>query len=387
MVFVFGAIPGERVAAVVRTVRRRHVFADTEEILRPSDDRVEPPCPLFGRCGGCHWQHVAAPRQLALKVAVVLDALRRAGCPAEPETVDQVAAVEPLGYRWRGEFHRIATPGAVRLGFTERHGYRRLPIEACPLHHPAINRALPQLAAALDPGRQPAGDATLHLTVGEAGAELLVEPRPDRAGAATLIARAGPELDPRLSDATTGLRYRQMAFRVTPASFIQVNQGMVEALYETVAAWLGPAGAGHVVDAYAGIGVLSCRLAERARRVTAIELNPQAAALCRLHAELNGVQDRLAVRRGPVEVELAAAGPADAVVVDPPRAGLTAPVLGQLGLGGPPVLVYVSCEPAALARDLHILCTLGPYRLDRLRIVDCFPQTYHVETVARLSRR
>jgi len=388
VVFVFGAIPGERVVAAVTGVRRQHALADVVRVLRSSPDRVTPPCPVYGRCGGCHWQHVAASRQLVLKREVVVDAIGRTGCPLEGTVVDALPAPDPFGYRWRGEFHRV-DGGDPRLGFTERGGYRRLAVDQCPIHHQAINRALPALAAALPPPPPGgAGGGTLHLTVGDEGRELLVEPRPDPTIAPQLVEAASARLPdgPRLGTETTGLRYRELGFRASSQSFIQVNQGAVPLLYETVVEWLGPGGAGHVVDAYAGIGVLSCRLAQVARLVTAVEVNPAAAALCRLHADLNQLGERLRVRRGRVEDVLPTLGAVDAIVVDPPRAGLAPPVVGHLALQGPPVVVYVSCDPAALARDLHVLCGLGPYRLERLRVVDCFPQTYHVETVGRLLR-
>ncbi len=396
VVFVFGAIPGERVLARVTRVRARHAFADTEEVLRASPDRVEPRCPVFGRCGGCQLQHISAPRQLRLKQEVVVAALRRVGVDVGGARLDARAADAPYGYRWRGEFHRAPGPAGPGLGFTERHGYRRLAVDACPIHHPAINRALPALAAALAEGDAPeegpdaGGVRTLHLTLGERGEELLVDPRPTGAAGPALVARAAPRLPegPRLTAESTGLAYGRLWARVHPESFIQVNQLTLPALYETVAGWveeLTPVTA-HLVDAYSGIGVLSCRLAEGGRRVTALEVNPVAARLARLHADLNGVADRVAVRAGPVERLLPGVPVPDLVVVDPPRSGLAPAVTGWLALEGPARVVYISCDPAALARDAHLLVALGPYRLDRLTIVDMFPQTYHVETLALLVR-
>lgn len=396
VVFLFGAIPGERVTAVVTRVRSRHLFADTVEVLRASPDRVLPACPVFGRCGGCQLQHIAYPRQLALKREVVRAALVTAHLDLEQAVVDEVPAAAAYGYRWRGEFHRAGETGA-ELGFTERRGYRRLPVASCPIHHPAVNRALPALAAALAEGAADGGDGragrsvqTLHLTVGEAGSELLLAPRPDGSAAARIAAAAARRLGdgPRITVESTGQRYRELMVRVYADSFIQVNQGTVAQLYETVVEWLEPlipAGA-HVVDAYSGLGVLACRLAQGGRRVTALEINPTAARLCRLHAELNCVADRVEVRLGPVEQLLPGLPPADAVIVDPPRAGLAPAVSGWLALEGPPTVVYISCEPATLARDCHVLAGLGPYRLRRVRVVDMFPQTAHIETVVLLER-
>ncbi len=388
-VFVHGGLPGERVAARVTRVRSRHAFAAVERVLTASPDRVEAPCPYYGTCGGCHWQHAAYPRQLAIKEQVVRQALERAGLDLGTVAVDRVAAPAPWRYRWRGEFHRVGALADAELGFTARDRYQRIPVADCLIHHQTIAAALPALREGL---RRAGREAltTLHLTVGGGGTELLVAPRPPgatRSGFPTVVAARLPA-PIRLTTEATAVRYRDLEFRVWPEAFLQVNQGQLPQLYETVVDWLGvdAAPGGTVVDAYAGIGILSCRLAQTAGRVLAIESNPMAARLCRLHAELNQLPN-LHVQGGTVEEALPRAEAVGAVVLDPPRAGCAPAVTGWLALAGPPVVVYISCEPASLARDLHCLVALGPYQLQRLRVVDCFPQTYHVETVALLTRR
>lgn len=383
VVFLFGALPGEDVTARVTEVRRRHALADTVEVHRPSPQRVEPRCPHFGVCGGCQLQHASYELQLQLKQGILKEALSRRGIVL-PLEVEATPALEPFGYRWRGELHRKGGGGG--LGFTARGSYEVVEVAGCPIHHPAIDRSLPALGARARSLGPSAG--TIHLTVGAEGAELLLQSRPDpRPGQELVLGGAlGEPGLPRLTSESTSLAYRGRSFRVHPDSFIQVNQGGLERLYETVADWLGGELEGRfVVDAYGGAGWLSLRLCDLGARVLVIEQSPVSARLCQLHAQMYE-QPELEVRCGAVEELLPQAGRPDVVVVDPPRSGLAPQVTGWLAMAGPPTILYLSCEVSALARDLDSLCRLGPYRLERLRLVDMFPQTYHFETVALLRR-
>jgi 23S rRNA (uracil1939-C5)-methyltransferase len=232
----------------------------------------------------------------------------------------------------------------------------------------------------------------LHLTVGDGGRELLVRPKPRDAldvSAVDEAARALPDSLHWSVDSTT-LEWRGHLFRVMPESFVQVNQEQVDVLYGAALDALGDAHGMRVVDGYAGIGVLSTAIAETAAEVVCIEENPVAVHMGRLNARMNGIEDRLRYVCAPVEralADVAAEAPLDAVVLDPPRAGCEGGVTGWLALGGPPRIVYVSCDPATLARDLHVLATSGPYAVASLDIVDMFPQTHHVECVVGLRRQ
>lgn len=383
VVFLFGALPGEEVSARVTKVRRRHAFADTIEVHRASEHRVVPPCPYFASCGGCQLQHADYPFQLETKRAVLQQALVREGVEI-PAQLEVVGSAEPWRYRWRGEFHRSAQ--GPPLGFKSRSSYQVVGVSDCLIHHPTITGALEAIGEAV----RIAGPAvqTVQMTVGDSGRQLLVEARPGGAATQAIVTGASMKLgeEVTLTDEATSLGYHDREFRVFPDSFIQVNESTLAALYETVAEFL-PAeiSGGHVVDAYGGVGILSLRLVDRGARVTVIESNPISARLCQLHAEMYA-PGRITTVCGPVENELSRTDPAVAVVLDPPRAGLGPEVRGWLGISGPPTVVYLSCEVSALARDLNALCRLGPYRLERLRLVDMFPQTYHFETVALLRR-
>ena len=381
VVFLFGALPGEDVTATVTKVHAHHAFADTVEVHRGSPERVEPPCPHFGVCGGCQLQHAAYALQLRAKASILREALSHRGIEV-PEATDAVGSRQRWRYRWRGEFH--LHPEQPRMGFTSRQGRQVVAIEDCPIHHLALTGLLAPLGRAFQ--ERPAGVQTAHLTVGGGGREVLLQTRPSAAaGEFVALAVAGANL-PSVTTESTELSYRGRRFRVFPDSFIQVNQESLEELYETVVEWLRPSLAGaRVVDAYGGSGVLGLRLVDQGADVTVIESNPISARLCELHGEMYA-PGRLAVRCGPVEDELPTIASPAVVVLDPPRSGLAPQVTGWLSLAGPPTIAYLSCEVSALARDLETLCRRGPYRLTRRRLVDMFPQTYHFEVVALLQR-
>jgi 23S rRNA (uracil1939-C5)-methyltransferase len=178
-------------------------------------------------------------------------------------------------------------------------------------------------------------------------------------------------------------------YRVTPESFVQVNWTQMDALYAAAMSAVGAVEGRRIVDAYAGVGVLATHLAARAREVVCIESSRAAARMGVLNARVNEVSDRVRYVLQPVEDALPVIGaeaPIDALVLDPPRAGCGGRVTGWIALAGPPRVVYVSCDPATLARDLHLLVASGPYEITALDIIDMFPQTYHLESVVALQR-
>ena len=389
---VDGALPGELVEAALTHRRGRTWFARTERALEASPDRTVPPCPYVPECGGCQLQHVAYPRQLDLKRQIVLDAMRRAGVAAPEPRLHGME--DPWRYRWRGELHVIPGEGGVRdaaLGFNRARSWRKVAVDDCLIHHPRIAGSLPRLRELARRAGSPAL-TVLHVTVGEEGRELLLRAKPAAAMDRAVVDEMASALPvpERWSVDLTTLRWRGRTFRVSPESFIQVSWGRLDALYGRALAGLGDLGGLRVVDAYAGIGVLSTVLAETAREVICIESNRSAARMGRLNARINDVAGRLRYVAEPVEEALprvAAEAPLDALVLDPPRAGCEGRVTAWLALAGPPRIVYISCDPATLARDLHLLVTSGPYTVEALDLVDMFPQTHHVECVAVLGRR
>ena len=391
-VMVDAAIPGELVDAEVRYRKRKTVFATARLVIEADADRVAPPCPYVPECGGCQWQHITYPRQVALKREILIDALTRQRVPL-PAAIGVHVMEDPWRYRRRGEFHVVRGSGddtRVALGFNRARSWRPIAVDDCRIHAHAITAALPVLRdlAQSDPPENAPRLDTLHVTAGDDG-ELLVRGKPRQALAADAVDRVAMSSAraPRLSLDGMTLRWRGHTYRVTPESFIQVNWEQMDVLYERVLDALGDVTGLRIADAYAGIGVLSAHLAARAAEVICIESNRSAARMGLLNARMNDVAERMRYIAEPVERALPQLGAnVDAVILDPPRAGCESAVTAWLALAGPARIVYVSCDPATLARDLHVLVASGPYELAALDVVDMFPQTYHVESVAALRR-
>jgi len=384
------AIPGELVQAEPAGRRGGVAFARAERVLEPSPDRVEPRCPYFGSCGGCQWQHAAYPRQLAIKRTVVEEAWARAGLRLPPET-PVLGMEEPWRYRIRGEFEAAeAGAGRFEFGFHRLRSHAVLPVRECPIHDLRIERAMLAFRQALEELATP-GVQNLLLTVEPEGPGLLwrlrFRGRAPGGAAPELAARAAELLpDQVLLDDSLSLDFWGLSFRVRSDTFVQTNYRQMLVLYGAALDMLQPGPGDCVLDLYAGIGTISLAVAQRGAAVTAVEENPNSVALSRLNARINASRDfRTLPGRVEVALKQVRMGDHQAVVLDPPRAGCEPAALAELLRLGPERLVYISCEPSTHARDLALLVR-GGYRLRRAAIVDMFPQTYHVESVAMLER-
>jgi len=382
------ALPGEVVEAEPRGRQGGVAVAAATRVLEPSPHRVEPPCPYFGACGGCQLQHAAYQHQLELKRQVVEEAWSGAGLRLPPDTA-VLGMEDPWRYRIRGEFEAVATPHGWRFGFHRLRSHSVLPIDSCLIHDQRIERALPAFARAADE-LQLTGLQNLLLTVEPTGRGLLWrlrfhgrEPRWPRDEFAHRVAELLP--DAALLDDAISLEFWNLTFRVRSDTFVQTNYRQMLALYRTALDMLASRPGDRVLDLYAGIGTLSVAMAHETAVVTAIEENPRAVQLGRLNARINSA--RVEYLPGKVETVLRGVrlGQHQAVLLDPPRAGCEPEALAELIRLGPERLVYVSCEPSTHARDL-IGLVRGGYRVRRAAIVDMFPQTYHIESVALLER-
>lgn len=386
-VFVPRTAPGDvvRLAGVVR--RRRHAFARVAELVAAGEGRVAPRCRHFVEdgCGGCQWQHLTAGAQGAAKARLVGDALRRIGRVAVDDP-PLVRSPDAFGYRGTVTL-TVAGRGATRLaGFHRVGGAEVFPLERCAIAAEPLNA----LWAAVRPALRalPEGDdvrLALRVTP-EGGLHLMVRGGEGAwTGAAALEAAArGAGLAPTLWWQPAGGAVRRMAGPETDAAavaFEQVNAPVATALREDVLAVL-PA-AGRVLDLYAGAGAVGLALAARGCEVATVEVDARAVRATKARASERGL--RLRAVTAKVEDVLAGLLPADAVVANPPRTGLAAAATAALAAAPPSRLVYVSCDPATLARDLARLGAI-PERLTALRAYDMFPQTSHVETLAVLDR-
>ena len=360
-VFVSGGIPGEVVVAEVVRVHRKYASARVVEALTPSPDRVDPPCPYFGECTGCQWQHLDYQAQLAAKREKVVDALIRVGGFQDPVVREVAPSPHEYGYRNHARF-TVNREGA--LGFVNRETRRFVRIDDCMLMHEGINGVLKRL-------QDECGETTqLSIRAGKDTQDYLVQP--------TLF-------NPAVTVETGQKRYVESVgghrFFVSSPSFFQVNVEQAEKAAEVVRLGLDLGPEDVLVDAYTGVGAFAVLLAGSVKKVVAVEESSAAVADARQNAA--GL-DNVEVLLGRTEdvIHGLPARP-DAVVLDPPRSGCQPGALdGLIGLAVPRV-AYVSCDAETLSRDLKILCE-GGYSLLEVAPIDMFPQTHHVECVALL---
>lgn len=349
VVFCAGGIPGDTVLARVTADRGRFLEAETAEVVNPSPDRVEPPCPVFDRCGGCDWQMLTLEGQRAAKSEIVRSQLRHLGGFEEPP-IEETRAVGP-GFRYRNRIDLTVAEG--RPALYEAGSHRPVLIDDCPLVVEPIARRIAEL-------RPASGVDRITLRASTVTGEL-----------AELHRRRGRWDRGRLHEVVAGRR-----FQITSRAFFQVNTAGADALVDLVSE-MGIGSEDTLLDGYAGGGLFSATVGTGAGRVVAVESDHRALV-------------DLAVNVPEAEViarpfEEAEPGPVDVAVVDPPRSGLGRKGVDSLVASAPRRIAYVSCDPASLARDLRLLVDSG-YHLRKVTPVDMFPQTHHVEAVALLQR-
>ena len=361
-VFVFGGIPGERVVAEVVRVHRKYMAARVVEVLEPSQHRVEPPCPYFGDCTGCQWQHLDYPQQLDAKRAKVVDALHRVGQFADPPVAPVLASDQEYGYRNHARF-TVGLGGA--LGFVNRETRRFVEVNECQIMHGEVNHHLAGLQ------RNCAETTQLSIRAGKETGEFLVQPR-----------LALPQVPIATGQGSYTDTVDGTAFRVSSPSFFQVNVEQAAKVVQVVRHCLELTPDDVLVDAYTGVGVFAVLLAPHVKKVIAVE--ESSAAIADARYNISGI-DNVELILGKTEDVLHRLGyKPDAMVLDPPRVGCRPEALTGLSRLATPRVAYVSCDAETLARDLRLLCDDG-YRLKEIVPLDMFPQTHHVECVAILE--
>ena len=374
-------LPGERVTIAIEAAKQRRPGkhrrrwrpgpprAWITEIHEASPLRRQAPCPVFGTCGGCQLQHMEYEEQLAWKRAIVDQLLREVGGFERPPLLETIACDNPWHYR---NHMRFSVNRNGEVGLTARGTHRVLPLARCPIADEQINRALRVISQV--PNERP----QVLIRCGSSSGQMLIQPQP------------GPEVTEQL--AANGLDIRSdtleerlagETFRIRPSSFFQTNTAQAEKMVQMVVKGLAPAHT--VVDAYCGVGTFALVLARHVEKVIAIE--ESASAIKDAQWNLREVSN-VDILKGKVEDVLPTlAEQIDGLVIDPPRAGCQKVVLDALVQHPVARVVYVSCEPATLARDLHILCHLqSAYHLHSVQPLDMFPQTAHIESVAILER-
>ncbi|HEV2489046.1 MAG TPA: 23S rRNA (uracil(1939)-C(5))-methyltransferase RlmD [Candidatus Acidoferrales bacterium] len=413
--FVPFVLPGEEVEATAAERKKKFARCQLERVLIPSAERVEPACPYFGACGGCHYQHIAYEAQLRFKEQILRETLRRLGRLDWPGPI-AVHASPPWGYRNRAQWkiRPLGNQSAAAAEHSDGHslgiGYFRAgsstlcPVETCAIVSPKLSSVLQALLQAIAEGKLPpklleveafadADDEKLFLNVS------CLSLRDVKRTLFQELSRIIPHVESVLLQDAAGeqmelqgpgfLQYRvgEKSFRVGHLSFFQVNRFLMEEMARSVAK---AAGSGALAfDLYAGVGLLSAFLADNFAEIDAVEADPAAAR----DLEVNAAAGGKTIRRHGLTSEAfltqwkrnRKADAPDVIVVDPPRSGLEPAALRILLEMSAPRMIYVSCDPATLARDLAQLCATV-YKVEGIHLFDMFPQTYHMETIVRLER-
>ena len=362
-VFVSGGIPGEEVVAEIVAIRRKYIAAKVVQVTKASPARIDAPCQYYGACSGCQWQHVSYEAQLSAKQDRVIDSLFRVGGFINPNVLPVLPSPDQLGYRNHARF-TIKEHGS--LGFVNRETHRFVKIDTCMLMHPGINKLLGDLQGHCSETTQ------LSIRAGEDTGDYLVQP--------TLKSTDIPIV-------TGQKHYRDsiqgVEFRVASPSFFQVNNKQASNMALVVKDALNLKGTEVLLDAYAGVGTFAILLAPYASKVIAIEESSAAVADAKVNAENTPNVEFILGKTEEVLGDLDSVP--DAVVLDPPRAGCQSAAIDSLLRLYPENVVYVSCDPDTLARDLKMLCS-GAYSIDSIQPLDMFPQTHHVENIVILKK-
>lgn len=418
-VFVKGALRGETCLVQLLKVGKTAAWGKVVEVLSPSPARIVPDCPHFPKCGGCALRHMTYEEELSFKRQRVEDALRRIG--GLDLTVDVIhGAAHPDRYRNKAQFPVSGKQG-VCVGFFRARSHDVIDVPSCLLQRPEADGAGRAVKGWMERFAVPAYDEVSHT-----GLVRHVYVRTNRSGQSLICLICNGEKlphEPELIDALReavpqavgvvlsvnrdktnvilGKQYRtlwgqdylydtlcSLSFKLSVPSFFQVNPEQTEVLYRKAAEFAGLTGGETVVDLYCGTGTISLVLAKQAGQVIGAEIVPSAIEDARENARRNGLENTEFICADAKEAaaELARRGlRPDVISVDPPRKGMAEEVIGHIAAMAPRRVVYVSCDPATLARDCKRFEALG-YRTLRAEAVDMFPRTHHIETVAQLIR-
>ncbi|MDX8430573.1 MAG: 23S rRNA (uracil(1939)-C(5))-methyltransferase RlmD [Candidatus Algichlamydia australiensis] len=346
-VFVDGALPDETVEVTIIQSKKKFARAKLQKVLTPSPHRTEPICPLFGTCGGCQLMHLTYPEQLKWKSKRVQETLTRIGkinYPVEP----CIASPDPLYYRHKIHLHKG--------GFHKKHSHTTVPITKCYIHNPTGDAKLPQVKNCRE-----AIIRTSHTTD---ETMLICNGKPDR-----------PFLTETLNNLT---------FRIGPKDFFQINPKQALQLYNHTLKLASLTPTSRVLDAYCGVGTLTLLAAKHAQEVIGVESGRTAIQNARVNAQLNNMKN-VTFHCDLLEQKIPTLGTFDTIFLNPPRGGLHPQVLETILTHPPKKLLYISCDPATLSRDLSQLNKI--FTVNTVQPFDLFPQTSHVETLVLCNRK
>lgn len=399
-VFVPFVLPGEEVSATLGKEKSSFARATADEVLKPAPTRVAAKCQYFASCGGCHYQHMLYKSQTEFKSAILRETLLR-NAKLEWKGEIKIHAAEPWNYRNRTRM-KVQGGAEFALGYHRLASHDLLPVRACPISSPLVNRAIERVWEIGEKGGVPGGIKEIEFFADHADAKMILEIHhvagaqgirefaaelqkrmPEIKGSGLFVLPQKGNALPQLKETvgTPSLQYQvgDKTFRVSVGAFFQVNRFLVRDLATTVAGdYFGKI----ALDLYAGVGLFAAHLAKRFEQVFAVESSLASAADLKANAIKNVVPVKATVETFlPRSLNM---NP-DVVVVDPPRSGLGARASQLLAALRVKKLVYVACDPATLARDVRTFLDFG-YQVEQVHLLDLFPQTFHLESVIRLVR-
>jgi 23S rRNA (uracil1939-C5)-methyltransferase len=401
VVFIPYTVTGDLAWAEIFEERKNYSMGRLIQMIQPSALRVDPPCPLFGRCGGCQWQHIDYLIQCKLKKEMLETILNRLGGLKEPPSIRVIPSPRSFGYRIRTQLKAKRKA----LGYFEERSHRIVDVEECPIVHPLINQMILYIRERLSPfsrmeeidinvspdennGVLILHSLSLERRTEKAFEELLQNPALFKGIVIAKKERLNCYGDPTLNvtfPLSQGGDKKDLQFRISSGSFYQINLEQNQALIQTVLQFSEVKRDDRVLDLYAGVGNLTLPLAPGAKEVWGIEENKRAIEDACFNSEINGIGNCEFIH-GRVEDILRYWGreKPDLVVLDPPRTGCKT-VLDQVVRLKPKKIVYVSCDPTTFSRDLRLFSERR-YFLQHLCLIDMFPQTYHMEVVGLLHQ-
>jgi 23S rRNA (uracil1939-C5)-methyltransferase len=424
VVFTPACVEGERVTAHVLSVKKKLAYAKLVEVIQKSPERIEPDCPVFPKCGGCVFRHISYSEELRIKKQRVSDALKKIG-GIDIELEEILPSPEIEGYRNKAEYPvRRAADGGIAIGFYAPHSHRIVSCTSCRLQPPEVSQILKAVLKwmngfGIEPYDENTGKGLVrHIFVrqshtngqtvvcfvinGSAKAfphkeELISVLKDAEANITGIVLNINKERtnvilgkecvviygSDRITDTLDGVKYE-----ISPLSFYQVNSAQAERLYETAAEFAALDGSETLLDMYCGTGTIGLFMAHSAKKVIGVEIVPQAVADAKRNADINGIKNAefICADAGKAAQQLIESWyKPDVVVLDPPRKGCDALTIDSIAAMSPDRIVYVSCDPATLARDIKVFAQKG-YVCTRVKPVDMFPRTSHVECVVLMSR-
>jgi 23S rRNA (uracil1939-C5)-methyltransferase len=421
VVFVPDTVTGDRVLVRLVQVKPNYATGKLHQVLEESPHRIRAKCMVADKCGGCQWQHIASEYQQSAKHNLVVQALERIGGFTAPPVAPILTADSSLAYRNKATYPlKRSSTGQVQAGYYQKGSHQLINLNQCPVQDSRLNPLLAEIKqdiqqlgwSVYDERRHQGRLRHLSLRIGRRTGEMLLTLIATDWNLKDLEVQAQkwltryPKLvgifvnrNPNRTNVIFGSETRCIAgqpylreefagleFQLLPETFFQVNTEAAEALLNAIAQQLALQGDEVLVDAYCGIGTFTLPLAQRVRQAIGLEVQPASVEQAQLNAQRNGISNVI-FKTGAVETLLPQLGiTPDVVLLDPPRKGCDREVIETLLDTSPGRIVYISCKPATLARDLKLLCQTGSYQLTHVQPADFFPQTSHVECAAFLVR-